>query len=199
MVDRAELGQMRFGMPATEVLDALGQTLDEAPWNAIRRDAVDYYVERVPMSWLPEMIDAKLSTKKLDALPPDAVKTAVLLLTRDMLRHNREELTPEEGTWEEGWIDRLFAIVAKRAGVAESSLAKWPEPFEINDPFERESIPWAVEIAKPFSVEPEKLALVHGTIVEGVFEDVIAGGGEEDEDFDEDDDDFDEEEEDDES
>lgn len=169
MVDRAELGQLRFGIPANQTLDALGQTLDEAPWNLLNRDAIDYYLERVPMSWLPEMIDAKLSTKKLDALSPDAVKTAILLLTRDMLRHNRDVLTPETGTWDDDWVDRLFAIVAERAHVDGSVLAKWPEPFELDDPFERASIPWAIEIAKPFGVEPEKLALLHGTIVEGVL------------------------------
>lgn len=191
MVDRSELGRTRFGIPANETLAALGQTLDEAPWNALNREAIDYYLERVPMSWLPEMIDAKLSTKKLDALSPDAVKSAILLLTRDMVRHNREELTPEEGTWNDDWIDRLFEIVAQRANADAAVLAKWPEPFEINDPFERASIPWAIEIAKPFGVEPEKLALLHGTIVEGVIEDVIYGDGSEDDE----DDDFGEEDE----
>jgi hypothetical protein len=188
MVDRSELGQLRFGIPATETLAALGQTLDEAPWNSLNRDAIDYYLERVPMSWLPEMIDAKLSTKKLDALSPDAVKSAILLLTRDMVRHNREELTPETGTWNDDWIDRLFAIVAERANVAEATLAEWPEPFEIDDPFERASIPWAIKIAQPFGVEPEKLALVHGTIVEGVIEDVIYGDGSDMDDEEEDED-----------
>jgi hypothetical protein len=186
MIDRSELGRTRFGIPATETLDALNQTLDESPWKALNREAIDYYLERVPMSWLPEMIDAKLSTKQLDALPPAAVKSAILLLTRDMLRHNREELTPEEGSWNGDWIERFFATVAERAQVEGAVLAKWPEPFDIDDPFERASIPWAIEIAKPFGVEPEKLALLHGTIVEGVIEDVVYGDGSDDEDYDDD-------------
>lgn len=190
MVDRAELGRQRFGTPANETLAALGQTLDEAPWNALNREAIDYYLERVPMSWLPEMIDAKLSTKKLEALPPDAVKSAILLLTRDMLRHNRDVLTPESGNWDDDWVDRLFEIVTERAQVDSPVLAKWPEPFELDDPFERASIPWAIEIAKPFGIEPEKLALLHGTIVEGVL---YGDDDEEDEDEETDDDEDDDE------
>lgn len=188
MTDRSELGGEKFGIPAQAMISAIWSVLRREPWNKINAEAVEYYIEKMPMQWLPQLADFQMTDEQLAQLDPRHVKDAVFLLTRDMFRHNESQLLPEEATdWEDAWVETLFQEIANEAQLDPARYAEWKTPFPIDDPFDREQIAWAIRIAEPFSAEPEKLALTHESIVEGVVEDVLDPSGPYDGDWDEDD------------
>lgn len=174
MTDRAELGGEKFGVPAQAMISAIWSVLERKPWNQINSEAVAYYIEKMPMEWLPQLADFRMTDEQLAQLDPHHVQDAVFLLTRDMFRHNASSLRPENATgWDETWVESLFGEIAKEANLDVARYADWDNPFSLDDPFDHDKIAWAIRIAEPFSAEPEKLAIVHETIVEGVIEDVL--------------------------
>ncbi len=195
MTDRSELGEEKFGVPALSVIAAVHSVLEREPWNKINREAVDYYIEKMPMQWLPQLADARMTDEQLAGLDPNHVKDSVFLLTRDMFRHNELYLLPAEAAdWDDDWVEALFREIAEEAQLDLGRYADWEDSFDIEDPFDHDKIGWAIRMASFFSAEPEKLALTHEAIVEGVVEDVLAPM-DEDEDWGEDDMDWDDEEE----
>jgi hypothetical protein len=96
MAERRQLGQQRLGAPVMTAFEALIEAVDANSWSDFRREPVRYYFDRMIGAWLLRLMDSALSDEQLAAVPASQVYRVVVLLFRDMFRHNSDVLRPEK-------------------------------------------------------------------------------------------------------
>lgn len=164
---RNDLGVKQVGIPTTDFLQVLTDTMAEKCGPDFRSDAVLYYAERVFCKWIPALIDGEYSDKQLAELRPEKLRAAYLALLWDMLRHNKTVLwdLPDSSDW----VDNLCSEVAQR------SNTRYPDIFSDKHIFDIHNIDndqWAEELGKFLNVPGVKLFSCHSALVAGVVEKV---------------------------
>lgn len=165
MADRRQLGQQRLGAPVMGAFEALVETIDANDWGDFRREPVRYYFDRLVGAWLLRLMDASLSDDQLAALSASQVYRLVLLLFRDMFRHNGDVLRP--AAKDAAWVEHLFDDVSSRLGLPAGAMSDDRRPYELDD---MANCGWARSLSAPLGMVPEKLFACHSAVVTGVRE-----------------------------
>lgn len=164
-MSRATLGAERVATPLTEAYRALYAALERKGWADGNWDPVSYYYDRMICNWLLQLIDNALSDAQLEAVQPAQVHLIVLLLFRDMFRHQRALLWPANSSAD--WVDPLFLEIASDLRLPVDSLQDNGQPYELED---LENVGWAASVGSAFGLPAEKLFVCHGAIVTGITE-----------------------------
>jgi hypothetical protein len=171
MAERRQLGQQRLGAPVMTAFEALIEAVDANSWSDFRREPVRYYFDRMIGAWLLRLMDSALSDEQLAAVPASQVYRVVVLLFRDMFRHNSDVLRPESA--DASWVEPLFEVVSARLGLAVQVMQDNVAPYELDDMGNCE---WARSLSAPFGMVPQKLFACHSAVVTGARE-ALSGGG----------------------
>jgi hypothetical protein len=162
---RKELGQQRLGAPIGDTFNGLIAAVDSKPWADFQREPVGYYFSKMIGSWLIKLMDSALSDQQLATVASEDVKTATLLLFRDMFRHTSGILRPQ--THDILWVEPLFGEIAAGLALPAARLQDDGQPYEIEN---IDDCGWATTLAAPFGLPAEKLFVCHSAIVTGVRE-----------------------------
>jgi hypothetical protein len=112
--------------------------------------------------WLLRLLDNALTDEQLRAVASSEVNVLVLLLFRDMFRHNADLLRP--GTRDTRWVETLFREIADKLGLPAERFCDDGQPYELD---EITNCDWARALAAPLGLPPEKLFACHSAIVNG--------------------------------
>ena len=164
-MDRMQLGQQQLGAPVMAAFEELADTIDQKPWTDFRREAVVYYFDKMMGGWLLRLLDKALSDTQLREVRRVDVSFIVLVLFRDMCRHNSSLLRPNAVDGD--WIDPLFQELASKLGLPVDAMSDDGKPYELED---MNNCGWAKAISAPFGIMPEKLFACHSAILKGVKE-----------------------------
>jgi hypothetical protein len=173
IMDRTLLGAQRVADPLTEAYRTLYAAIEQKGWTDFNEEPVSYYYDRMICNWLLQLIDNALSDSQLEAVKPVEVHLIVLLLFRDMFRHQRHLLRP--ASTDGAWVDPLFQEIAKELRVPPEDIEDSCKPYELDD---IKHGGWAKSLAAPFRLPAEKLFVCHSAIVTGITEELGGGGSE---------------------
>ncbi len=128
-LEKIRLGQQNYGAPAAQVKSAMGELLRTADFAGLRPDALMCYFDKLIGSGLPRVMHKDLSLQDLQALSPDEVKGAVILLIRDFLRRYRDRLHADgivaNGIYDWEWVEMFTVRLLEASDTPVEPYVQW--------------------------------------------------------------------------
>jgi hypothetical protein len=165
-MDRARLGRRLIGEPILQTCEILFAAADAKAWPDLRREAAAYYVQRMLLAWLPQLIDGALSGDALKGVDQQEIRTLCFLLLRDAWRHSAALLRARED--DPRWVDELFTEVASQLEVPAERILDDGRAYEVSEV----ELGWAARLAAPLGLPAMKLFAAHASIVTGMAEEL---------------------------
>lgn len=172
MADRSELGAEKVGEPIWDVRHAVN-ILSHTEFEHVRMDAIDYYIEKFLMGFVPGVVDEALSDEQLENLDPDTMKQIAFLLVGNAIVELRERLVSAETlqsdpNWHEQLIRRIAKLLALHEGpYIDQVLSEPPDDITTDPLIAKLSDEMGMELAKFFIVQPGMIEVVIEDVLEG--------------------------------
>ncbi|MBI3927700.1 MAG: hypothetical protein HY319_19325 [Armatimonadetes bacterium] len=165
--------RLNVGQPAHAILSAVARIRSDDRFAGVRWDAIDYYCDRLLMGVIPQELDAALTTEALEALSPDVVKAALIMLIRDFARRYHDRLVPPEfaQNWAGHWVEQLTVGLLEATGAPVEPYVRWMAIVRDEPEDPRRLV---VGLARQLGLEPNRLWELHAGLGEAIERDVLS-------------------------